>query len=150
MRKVGLILTAIILIPLVEFAGKTYAQENKGYIYGRKSSKPRMIEVEEEVWFKLNQDLLDVQQELIKTKTELKISQAELEKEKSSRDNKDDERLRKNATVHRVQKNESLWKIAVKYYKDPSKWRWLYKANIKQIDDPNLIYPEQILDVPQY
>jgi hypothetical protein len=117
----------------------------------RKSAKPRMVEVEEELWYKLNQDVLKMEDELLKSKTELKVAQAEIERLKQSKktvvvagSNK------KQAEEHRVKKNESLWKIALHYYNDAYKWHWIYKANIKQIDDPNAIYPEQILDIPRY
>ena len=49
-----------------------------------------------------------------------------------------------------VKEGDSLWKIAMKYYNDPYKWRWIFKANLAQVDDPNLVYPEQILDIPRY
>jgi hypothetical protein len=117
----------------------------------RRSAKPRMVEVEEELWYKLNQDILKMEDELVKSKTELKVAQAEIERLRQSKKsvvvagpNK------KQAEEHRVKKNESLWKIALHYYNDAYKWRWIYKANMKQIDDPNGIYPEQILDIPRY
>lgn len=151
MKKFILIPLIIILIVVFELFERVYAQANRGYIYikppQKKSARPRMLEVEEELWFKLNQDLLSMQEELLKTKTELKIMQAELEEER--RIKKEGEPWRKKM-VYKVQKNDSLWKIAMRYYNDPFKWRWIYKANLKQVEDPNFIYPEQILDIPRH
>jgi len=118
----------------------------------RKSARPRMVEVEEELWYKLNQDILKMEDELVKSKTELKVAQAEIERLKVSKKTTVAAAgsSKKQAQEHRVKKNESLWKIALHYYNDAYKWRWIYKANIKQVDDPNAIYPEQILDIPRY
>lgn len=46
---------------------------------------------------------------------------------------------------------DCLWKIAEldKIYGDPYQWPRLYKANKGQIDDPKLIYPYQIFDIPR-
>ena len=51
---------------------------------------------------------------------------------------------------HLVVKGEYLSKIAsyAENFGDPFAWTKIYEANQKQIEDPNLIYPEQILTVP--
>jgi|GEM_PF-3239122 len=115
----------------------------------RSSAKPRMVEVEEEMWYRLNQDLLELQDELVKTKAKAKITEAELERTKVQL--KEIGKKKGHAQeVHRVQKNENLWKIAKRYYNDPYKWRWIFKENLRQITDPDKVYPEQVLDIPQY
>lgn len=141
MRKT-VILLAISFFIIGPFIFKAKAEEK------RSSARPKMIEVEEEVWFKLNQDFLAMQEELVRTKIETKMAQAEVKqlKDKIASSNKTQGKTK----VHRVNKNESLWKIAKRYYNDPFKWRWIYKANSNQIEEPALIYPEQILDIPQY
>lgn len=122
-----------------------FAQEKKV------SARPRMIEVEESAWIKLNQDLLKMQDELIKTETDAKITRAELERERLNSAAKTGAKAsRERLPVHRVLKKENLWKIARKYYNDPFKWRWIFKANIRQIENPNRIYPEMVLDIPRY
>jgi nucleoid-associated protein YgaU len=52
---------------------------------------------------------------------------------------------------HTVVKGEFLSKIASygRVYGDAMKWPRLYRANRDQIQDPNLIYPDQVLKVPQ-
>jgi hypothetical protein len=135
-----------VLVTMVLVGAGVLAQD------ARKSARPRTIEVDEEAWYKLNKDLLTMQDELVKAKTEAKVLQAELEKEKKVRQAQASGVVKDKtqARVYRVLKLDSLWKIAVKYYNDPYKWRWIYKANMNQIEDPNMIYPEQILDIPHY
>lgn len=48
-----------------------------------------------------------------------------------------------------VQHGEFLHSIADKIYNDPFQWRKLYEANREIIGDPNTIYPETILTVPE-
>lgn len=48
------------------------------------------------------------------------------------------------------QRRDCLWRIA-EYdyiYKDPFKWPRIYKANKHQIKNPDLIYPDQVFDIP--
>ncbi|MBL7191799.1 LysM peptidoglycan-binding domain-containing protein [bacterium] len=47
-----------------------------------------------------------------------------------------------------VIKGDDLSKIASQVYGDPFAWTKIYQANQNQIDDKNLIYPEQILSLP--
>ena len=49
---------------------------------------------------------------------------------------------------HLVTKGEHLKAIAEKEYGDPFAWTKIYEANKNQIEDQNLIYPEQILTLP--
>jgi len=46
-----------------------------------------------------------------------------------------------------VQKGDCLWKIAERIYQDPFQWKKIYDKNAAIIKDPNLIYPEQSLDL---
>ena len=43
--------------------------------------------------------------------------------------------------------HDCLWKIAGKVYQDAFQWPALFKANRDQIQDPDLIYPKQVLVV---
>jgi len=51
---------------------------------------------------------------------------------------------------YEVAQGDHLWGIASKegIYADPYMWPRLYRANREQINDPDLIYPEQVLSVP--
>ena len=50
-----------------------------------------------------------------------------------------------------VVEGNNLWGIACKeeVYNVPEKWPLIYKANIDQIKDADLIYPGQVLDIPR-
>lgn len=54
-------------------------------------------------------------------------------------------------TSYTVNRGDCLWNISGKemIYADPIKWPRLYRANRDQIKDPDLIYPDQVLDVPR-
>jgi nucleoid-associated protein YgaU len=53
------------------------------------------------------------------------------------------------ALLHTVEKGDSLWKIAEKYYGNGSKYPTIFEANQPMIKDPDEIYPGQVLRVPQ-
>ena len=50
--------------------------------------------------------------------------------------------------IYVVKKGDCLWNIAKAVYNKPLKWKAIYKANKKKIKDPNLIYPNQKLIIP--
>ena len=54
-------------------------------------------------------------------------------------------------TQHKVQKGECLWWIAEykEVYNDPFMWPLIYKANRGKIQDPDLIYPDQVFSIPR-
>ena len=51
----------------------------------------------------------------------------------------------------KVYKGECLWRIASypEVYGDAVKWPLIYRANKDQIKDPDLIYPNQVLEIPR-
>lgn len=53
-----------------------------------------------------------------------------------------------NATYYTVVKGDCLWKIAKKFYGDGNRWTEIYNANTDKIKNPNLIYPGQVLFIP--
>jgi len=61
-------------------------------------------------------------------------------------------REKKEGRTHKVwiwqETGDCLWNLAKKYYGDGKKWRKIYNANKDQIEDPNVIYPKQILYIP--
>jgi LysM repeat protein len=48
-----------------------------------------------------------------------------------------------------IQKGDSLWKIASKYYNDGNKWPKLFEANKEIILDPDKIFPGQKIRIPK-
>lgn len=50
--------------------------------------------------------------------------------------------------IYVVKKGDCLWNIAKAVYNKPLIWKAIYKANKKKIKDPNLIYPNQKLIIP--
>ncbi len=50
--------------------------------------------------------------------------------------------------TYTVVSGDSLSKIAQREYGDASKWREIYEANRDKIQDPDLIYPGQVLTIP--
>ncbi|MEL6650254.1 MAG: LysM peptidoglycan-binding domain-containing protein [Bacteroidota bacterium] len=51
-------------------------------------------------------------------------------------------------TKHTVQKGESLSLIAKHYFKDPMKYKAIFEANRDILKDPNVIFPDQELTIP--
>ncbi len=54
-------------------------------------------------------------------------------------------------TEHKVKKGECLWWIAEykDVYNDPFMWPLIYKANRGKIENPDLIYPDQVFSIPR-
>ena len=52
-------------------------------------------------------------------------------------------------TKYVVKKGDSLWKIAGKVYHNPLKWPRISRANKEKIKNPNKIYANQVLVIPQ-
>lgn len=50
--------------------------------------------------------------------------------------------------LHTVAKGETLSHIAQKHYGKASRWQALFEANRDVIDDPDRIFPGQVLKVP--
>jgi LysM repeat protein len=52
-------------------------------------------------------------------------------------------------TNYTVQSGDTLWAIAQRAYNNPEQWPTIYEANKRVIgNDPNLIYPGQVLHIP--
>jgi nucleoid-associated protein YgaU len=53
--------------------------------------------------------------------------------------------------THTVESGEFLYKISgyERIYSDPLKWPRIYRANRDKINDPNLIYPGWVLNIPR-
>ena len=50
--------------------------------------------------------------------------------------------------TYTVKSGDSLSKIAKRELGDATKWRAIYEANRDKIDNPDLIYPGQVLNLP--
>lgn len=47
--------------------------------------------------------------------------------------------------THTVRAGETLWAIARQYLGDPFRWPEIYRRNQATVQDPNLIYPDQVI-----
>ncbi len=52
------------------------------------------------------------------------------------------------AILYTVEKGDSLSRIAKQHYGDPMKYPLIFDANRPMLEDPNLIYPGQVLRIP--
>jgi LysM repeat protein len=52
------------------------------------------------------------------------------------------------ARRYTVQPGDTLSSIAQRFYGSPADWRGLYQVNSSVVDNPNVIYPGEVLDVP--
>ena len=50
--------------------------------------------------------------------------------------------------THEVVKDDTLWDLAQRYYSNPFEWRVIWDANRDVVDDPNWIYPAEVLVIP--
>lgn len=48
-----------------------------------------------------------------------------------------------------VKKGDTLWGIADQFYNDSTKWDKIFEANRNKIDNPDLIFPGQVLKIPE-
>jgi nucleoid-associated protein YgaU len=51
--------------------------------------------------------------------------------------------------TYTVRKGDSLSKIAKREYGDAQQWRRIYEANREMIENPDLIYPGQVIRIPE-
>lgn len=47
--------------------------------------------------------------------------------------------------THTVKRGDTLWDLAQQYLGDPFKWPEIYRRNSATVQDPNLIYPDQLI-----
>lgn len=50
---------------------------------------------------------------------------------------------------YEIEKGDSLWKVAEKFYGNGSKYTQIFEANKEVIKDPDLIYPGQKIRIPK-
>lgn len=50
---------------------------------------------------------------------------------------------------YEVESGDTLSSIAQQFYDDAERWRTIFKANRNQIEDPDVIFPGQVLRIPQ-
>ncbi|MCP5498924.1 MAG: LysM peptidoglycan-binding domain-containing protein [Leptospiraceae bacterium] len=98
---------------------------------------------------KISEELARKRAEEEKKKRELEEKEKEQQK-KVVEPEKEEPSYRYVWKKYRVKKNNTLWKIANKkeFFGKPKAWKQIYKANKKNIKDPDLIYPGQIITIP--
>jgi LysM repeat protein len=52
------------------------------------------------------------------------------------------------ARRYTVRPGDTLSSIAQRFYGNPADWHWLYQVNRSVVQNPNVIYPGQVLNVP--
>jgi len=50
---------------------------------------------------------------------------------------------------HKVVDGDTLWDISNKYYGDPLKWGKIYNFNLNLIKNPDLIFPDNEIEIPE-
>ena len=50
--------------------------------------------------------------------------------------------------THTVVDGDTLWDLAQRYYSNPFEWRVIWNANTVVVEDPNWIYPDEVLVIP--
>ena len=50
--------------------------------------------------------------------------------------------------THTVVKEDTLWDLAQRYYSNPFEWRVIWNANRDVVEDPNWIYPAEVIVIP--
>jgi hypothetical protein len=50
--------------------------------------------------------------------------------------------------THTVVNHDTLWDLAQRYYSNPYQWRTIWDANRGVVEDPNWIYPAEVLVIP--
>jgi nucleoid-associated protein YgaU len=50
---------------------------------------------------------------------------------------------------YEVEKGDSLWKIAERFYSTGEKWIRIFEANVNKIKNPSMIYPFQRFTIPK-
>ncbi len=50
--------------------------------------------------------------------------------------------------THTVVDDDTLWDLAQRYYSNPYEWRTIWNANQGVVEDPNWIYPDEVLVIP--
>ncbi|MFA9462918.1 MAG: LysM peptidoglycan-binding domain-containing protein [Velocimicrobium sp.] len=75
-------------------------------------------------------------------------SASKTKKTVSKKKNRTETKYPKNNGYYVVQKNDTLWAIAKKYYGEGAAYTKLYHANKDKIKNPNLIYVGQKLTIP--
>ncbi len=114
----------------------------------------------EEATKKLQDETKSLLDEYAKIQEEIDLLKKEINEEAQSIKSKTDEiktveeeikKLKEKPTKYKVIKGDCLWVIAKmeKIYGDPYKWKKIYWANRDKIKNPDLIYPDQIFDIPR-
>jgi nucleoid-associated protein YgaU len=112
---------------------------NQGYIYKAQPKEFRIYYGEGETKRQLEQRIKPQKP---------KIEKKKLEKKEEIIPHREGEERHKEYIIYKVEKGESLWKIAKKFYQDPNKWVIIYEENKQKIKDPARIKSGLELRIP--
>ncbi len=81
--------------------------------------------------------------------TVFKIKEDKKVAKKTTQNNSEGSPENNKPKTYTVIKGDSLWKIAKQFYGDGSKYTKIYDVNKDKVKNPNLIYPGQVLTIPE-
>ena len=142
---------------------------NRGYLYGKpskpaptpskKTRKVTVLEIEfgptkEEEEIK---KIPGIKEEEFKEEFEKEpeesleeiVEEANLEEELEEEGLEEEEVPQKKYKMYTVKKGDTLQKISYKFYGTHHKWKKIFEANRDVLEDPNKVYPGQVLRIPQ-
>ena len=72
-----------------------------------------------------------------------------MEKLNKGKGNREQGTISLNLTTHKVTKKDTIWLLAKKYYNDELKYLPIWKANKKQLKNPEDLKPGMVLKIPK-
>ena len=114
-------------------------------------SREEARRMEEETTRKADEERAMVQEEESRLQEEAHMAQAERDAidQRIMEEEAEQEESRAAGVEHTVERGENLWRISSygETYDNPFMWPLIYKENVDQINDPDLIYPGQVLNI---
>ncbi|MEA1987056.1 MAG: HU family DNA-binding protein [Candidatus Marinimicrobia bacterium] len=78
-----------------------------------------------------------------------KDKDTEIEKEeKEEADVSDDMVYNETSIIHKVKAGNTLWSLANKYYNNAPLWPNIYRKNLENVIEPDIIFPGMVIEIP--